>query len=142
MEQILTCIAPLIRQLLVRTNNTVTNRTLTLALERTGDILPPCHQTINEAAAGGGEVDYALSRDEPAAPLLLIHSHTMNRVDSNGREWISWGKADTNGHCLVVDGIGSCQFVGAGRDSDLDFLVVGVLGWKPGSNSGKLGSNN
>ena len=116
MKRILARRALLTRQLPIRTNNTIANRTLRLPLHSSRHILPPRHQAIDDgialAGAAGGEVDDTLGVDDPEAPFLLRDADAVDGVDFGAGERVGGGEADGDGHGLFVDGDGGGDFAG------------------------------
>ena len=132
MERVLARGALLTRQLPIGTNDTVANRALRLPLHRRRDIFPPRHQTIDDgiafADATGGEIDDALSADDPKAPLLLRDTDAVDGFDFGAGERVGGGEADGDGHGLLVDGDGGGDFAGGGGDFDGHGLLLLVGG--------------
>ena len=114
MKHVPTCSTPLTWQLLLRTNDAVADTTLGLSLQGGGHVLSPSHQSLDEtpSIAFVGEVNDALSRDQPRAPFLLVDADAVDGIDSCTLERVRWRKVDRNGHCLFVDGDGSGDLAG------------------------------
>lgn len=110
MEAIAAGAAALARQLAVGRDDAVADGALGLALERGRDVAAPGEQAVDERTAvtatapAVAEVDDALSGDEPATPLFLVHGDAVLRVDGGAREGVGGGQADGDGHGLLVDG--------------------------------------
>lgn len=142
MERILARRALLTRQLPIRTDNTVANRTLRLPLHRRRHVLPPRHQAIDDgiplAGAARGEVDDALGVDDPEAPLLLRDADAVDRFDLGAGERVGWREADRDGHGLLVDGDGGGDFAGGRGDFDRHWLVGCGLRGGPVANDGEF----
>ena len=132
MEQILASPTPLTRQLLVRPNNTIANRTLALPFQRSLDVLPPSRQAVDERAARGGETDDALRSEEPAVPFFRADADTVESFDEDTGEGIGGWEADDDRHDLVIDGVAGGYFARFGGHFDLHGLVVRGLGGDPG----------
>lgn len=113
MKRILASLTLLTRQLPIRTHNAVANRTLRLPLHRSGDILPPSQQPINQrvplSGATRGEIDNPLRIDEPGIPLFLRNADAVDGGDFGPGEWIGFREVDGDCHGLFVDGNGGCD---------------------------------
>ena len=145
MKRILARLTLLARQLPVRTNNAVTNRTLRLPLHRSRDVLPPSHQPIDDRVpltrTPGGEVDNPLRVDEPEVPLFLCDRDAVHRAHFGASQGVGFWEGDGDGHCLFVDGDGSGDFASGGGDFDGHWLVCRGLGWGPRAHGGKFGGD-
>jgi hypothetical protein len=84
MERVPTRTAPLIRHLLVRTNNAVTNGTFGLSFERTLYVPPPCAQCVDQGSVE--DRDSAERSAQPRLPLLLIDRYTVQTLDVRVRK--------------------------------------------------------
>ena len=140
MKQILASPAPLIWQLTIRADYTVTNRAFCLALERPGHVFLPSKQPIDQRPIR--EVDNSLRRDEPTTPLLLVDTNTVDAFDGDLVERISRREADGDGHCLLVHVEAGSDFAGFGKDFDGQGLVVGDLGGDPRGDGCELGGDD
>ena len=127
MKRVLTRRALLIRQLPVRTHDTVTNGTFRLPLHSSRHIPPPRQQAIDDRiplpTATSGEADNALSIDDPKAPFLLRDPDAVDRLDFRAGERVRGGQADGDTHGLFVDGDRGGDFAGGGGDFDGHWLV-------------------
>ena len=142
MERTLARRALLVRQLAVRTDDTVANGTLRLPLHRSRHVLPPRHQAVDDgvalAGAAGGEVDDALGVDDPEAPFLLRDADAVDGLDLCAGERVGGGEADGDGHGLFVDGDRGGDFARGGGDFDGHWLVGGGLGGGPVADDGEF----
>lgn len=140
MEHIPTRPTALTRQLPLRTDHTIADTALGLALQRRGDVLPPRHQPLDEAAAVAfaRKVDDALGGDEPGAPFLLVDADAVDGFDGGAGEGVGGREADRDRHRLLVDGDGGGDLAGGEGDFDGEGLVGGGLGGAPGADGGEL----
>jgi len=118
MKTVLTSLALLVRQLSILADNAMANSAISLALKSTKDIASPCEKSVYNAVVAEG--DDALSVAEPGIPTALVDGHALCRGCDGGlveREG-GWETDDYGCGLLVVHGVGSVEFRGAGIDTD------------------------
>jgi hypothetical protein len=79
MESVPTSTTPLVWDLLIRTHNTITDRTLSLTLERTFNIPAPRTQRINQGTVKNSDCTQGCA--QPGLPLLLIDGDAVQTFD-------------------------------------------------------------
>jgi hypothetical protein len=125
MEHMLASRAALLRQLAIPTNNTVANRTLTLALQRTRNIAAERRDAIGDRAVR--ERDNALAVPQPALPFLLFDGYAADADDLCGSQRVSVRQDDFDRHGLLVDDVRDVDFFAAHADFDAPLFVLGVF---------------
>jgi hypothetical protein len=125
MEHMLASRAALLRQLAIPTNNTVANRTLTLALQRTRNIAAERRDAIGDRAVR--ERDNALAVPQPALPFFLFDSDAADADDLCGSQRVSLRQDDFDRHGLLVDDVRDVDFFAAHADFDAPLFVLGVF---------------
>lgn len=103
MECVLTRSTSLIRHLSIRSHDAVTDRTLSLSLQRTLDVPPPSGQRIDERTVENGNSTQRSA--QPRLPLLLVDGNAVEALNVGVCERESRRQADAHGHGLLVENV-------------------------------------
>jgi hypothetical protein len=110
-EQVLTCLTSLVRQLTVTTHDTVANGALSLSLDSAIDVSFERRQRINQTAVE--DVDGAERSPEPRLPLQLIDRNAVQAFNVCIGKREGCGQRDAHAHRLLIHEIRCSDFARA-----------------------------